>query len=81
MSTAAYIRGFEAGMRAMAQGSYKGVIEAKNALDRYWLENRGYVLLPGETEIRRRDFAEWQTVRDEIIQRATGHNLLVREPG
>lgn len=81
MSTTEYIRGFEAGMRAMAQGPYRGVLEAIHSLDRYWLEHRGFVLLPGETEIRRRDFAEWQVVRDEIIQRATGHNILVKEPG
>lgn len=76
MSSVAYIEGLMAGAKAARSGPDA----VRRVLDAYWLRYSGYVLLPGQTEIRRRTLQEWQEETDPLIQQMTGHNRLEHEP-
>lgn len=73
MTTAAWLRGFEAG----AHAGYHGKIDDR--LMQYWLEQGGYILEPGGTLMRRWEMEEWLRFCQEVRQRATGHNRLGQE--
>jgi hypothetical protein len=72
-STAQWLNGFEAGVRAERRGLIT------DTLMHQWIRWGGYIMVPGQAEVRRWPLDEWQEWVDGFVQKATGHNR-VREP-
>jgi hypothetical protein len=75
VASAAFIEGVVAGAKAALEGPDA----CRRLLDAYWLRHSGYVVLPGQTEVRRRTLQEWHEDTDALVQKMTGHNRLPDE--